>query len=124
MHEFDQFVTFLYTRSLDASSRFLTEKLGLSMVLDQGSCRVFRVAPRSYLGVCERPDAAPTAGVIVTLVTEDVDGWYGRLRAAGVAIEKAPSHNAAYGIYHMFFRDPNGYLFEIQRFLDPAWPRD
>jgi hypothetical protein len=26
-------------------------------------------------------------------------------------------------IYHCFLRDPNGYLIEIQRFLDPAWPR-
>jgi len=25
-------------------------------------------------------------------------------------------------IYHCFLRDPNGYLLEIQRFLDPAWP--
>ena len=24
-------------------------------------------------------------------------------------------------IYHCFLRDPNGYLIEIQRFLNPAW---
>lgn len=124
MQEFDQFVTFLYTKDLQASSRFLSETLGLRLVLDQGRCRIFRVAPRSYLGVCERSDPPQSSGVIVTLVTDDVDGWHERLRDAGIPIEKAPAHNPDFDIYHMFFRDPNGYLFEIQRFLDPSWPQD
>ena len=25
-------------------------------------------------------------------------------------------------IYHFFFRDPNGYMLEIQRFENPNWP--
>ncbi|OQY24133.1 MAG: hypothetical protein DRJ03_06405 [Chloroflexi bacterium] len=29
--------------------------------------------------------------------------------------------NPRYNIYHCFLRDPNGYLIEIQRFLDSAW---
>ena len=60
--------------------------------------------------------------MILTLVCEDVDGWYDYLQEKGVAIEKAPSFNEKFNIYHIFFRDPNGYLLEIQRFLDPAWP--
>ena len=32
-----------------------------------------------------------------------------------------PALNPEYGIYHCFLRDPNGYLVEIQRFLDPSW---
>ena len=31
---------------------------------------------------------------------------------------------ATIDIYHFFLRDPDGYLIEVQRFLDPAWPRD
>jgi catechol 2,3-dioxygenase-like lactoylglutathione lyase family enzyme len=30
--------------------------------------------------------------------------------------------NAATGITHFFFRDPAGYLLEIQRFDRPDWP--
>ena len=124
MQEFDQFVTFIYTKDLQTSSRFLSNTLGLRLALDQGRCHIFRVAPHSYLGLCEREDPPPPSGVIVTLVTDDVDAWHEHLQASGVAIEKAPAHNPAYNIYHMFFRDPNGYLFEIQRFLDPSWPSD
>jgi catechol 2,3-dioxygenase-like lactoylglutathione lyase family enzyme len=61
--------------------------------------------------------------VILTLVTDDVDGWHARLAAKGVTFEKEPAANPEYGIYHCFFRDPNGYLLEIQRFDDPNWNR-
>ena len=27
-----------------------------------------------------------------------------------------------YDLFDFFFRDPNGYLFEIQEFRNPAWP--
>ncbi len=121
----DQQVTFLYTRDLAVTVRFYEEILGLALVLDQGSCRIYRVSDDGFLGFCERA-AAPErpAGVIFTLVTAEVDAWYRYLSERGVAFEKRPQLNADYNIYHCFLRDPNGYLIEIQRFLDPTWPRN
>lgn len=63
------------------------------------------------------------SGVILTLVSNDVDGWHDFLVEQNVAIEKPPTHNEAFHIYQLFVRDPNGYLIEIQTFLDEAWPR-
>jgi len=121
---FDQQVTFLYTRDLAATARFYAEKLGLELVLDQSTCRIYRVSAAGFLGFCQRAEAPERSeGIIVTLVTADVDGWYARLVAGGVVFEKAPAFNPTYNIYHCFLRDPNGYLLEIQSFLDPAWPR-
>jgi catechol 2,3-dioxygenase-like lactoylglutathione lyase family enzyme len=128
---FEQQVTFLYVRDAEASFRFYGETLELPLVLDQGAARIYRVgAGDAFLGVCQAsavqqpppPDRAPL-GVIVTFVAPDVDGWYRRLLAKGVKFEKAPAANETYRIYNCFFRDPDGYLLEIQRFLDPAWPR-
>jgi catechol 2,3-dioxygenase-like lactoylglutathione lyase family enzyme len=59
---------------------------------------------------------------LVTLVIDDVDGFHQGFVAAGVPCEKAPQHNEKYNVYHAFYRDPDGYLIEVQRFLDPAWP--
>ena len=121
---FDQQVTFLYARDLGASARFYREQLGLEPVLDQGPCQIFRVAGEAFLGICqcsqERPAAAE--GVIVTFVSQDVDGWYERLSANGVQVEAPPKLNERYNIYHLFLRDPDGYTLEIQEFKDPAWP--
>ncbi len=121
---FDQQVTFLYTRDLATTVNFYEQVLGLSLVLDQGSCRIYRVSADGFLGFCQRAEApeAPS-GIIVTLVTEDVDDWHARLAARGVSFEKAPAFNPTYNIYHCFVRDPNGYLLEIQSFRDPMWPR-
>ncbi len=115
-------ITFLYTEDLAKTAHFYEEVLALPLVLDQGGCRIYRVREGAYLGACEREDALrPTNGVIVTLVTPEVDAWYARLKEHDVPVEKGPAVNEEYRIYHCFVRDPNGYLIEFQRFLDEDW---
>ena len=126
-HPFDQQITFLYSADPDATAHFYESLLGLPLALDQGVCRIYRVAAGAFVGFCQRTDAlaedgAGRSGVILTLVTDEVDAWYERLRAAGVAFETPPTLNPKFDIYHCFLRDPNGYLIEIQRFNDPRWP--
>ena len=99
--------------------------LGFELAVDQGSCRIYRVTERSaYLGICQRDHAAEdVASLIFTLVTSEVDRWYDRIVARGWDCEHPPRHNAAYGIYHFFLRDPSGYRIEIQRFDRAVWDR-
>ncbi len=114
----DQQITFLYTRDLARTAQFYEEVLELPLTLDQGSCRIYRVNGEAYLGFCERESAPEKPqGVLFTLVTPEVDAWYDYLRERGVPFDKPPSLNEAYGIYHCFARDPNGYVIEIQSFL-------
>jgi catechol 2,3-dioxygenase-like lactoylglutathione lyase family enzyme len=116
-----QQITFLYTHDLEASARFYADTLGLTLWRDQGACRIYHVCAEAYLGICQQAAAQPGPArrdVIFTLVTPDVDGWYEHLSARGVAFEKPPQINPQYRIYHCFLRDPDGYLIEIQRFLD------
>jgi catechol 2,3-dioxygenase-like lactoylglutathione lyase family enzyme len=120
--DFDQTVTFLATDDLDSTARFYEEELGLELALDQGSCRIYRVASTGFLGFCERREAPEPDGVIATFVTDDVDGVHEQLVERGAEFEQTPEYNSEYDIYHCFLRDPNGYLLEIQRFEDPEWP--
>lgn len=126
---FSQAVTFLYATDAAASRRFFAEVLGLPMVLDQGRCAIFGLAgSHAFLGICEARgerelhNPRSEGGAVHTFVTPDVDAWHARLSAAGVAGLTAPRHSAEYNVYGFFFRDPAGYLFEIQRFLSPDWP--
>jgi len=118
----EHYTTFLYTRDLAATAHFYEDLMGLPLALDQGDCRIYRVAEHGFLGFCQR-DEAPMdpGGIILTLITEEVDDWYAYLVAHGVTFEEQPVFNPRYEIYHCFLRDPNGYLLEIQRFEDPAW---
>jgi catechol 2,3-dioxygenase-like lactoylglutathione lyase family enzyme len=124
MTTFDSQITFCYTPDLEAAAQFYEDVLGLPLALDQGACRIYRVAKCAYLGFCTRADAPRPDGIILTLVTDDVDGWHARLVQRGVEFEKPPALNEKFNIYHCFLRDPAGYLIEIQRFEDPRWPGD
>lgn len=129
---FRQSVTFLYAADLAASRRFYAEVLGLPLVLEQGSgaCAIYAAAPgaRAFLGLCrargprEIADPRTPGGVVFTLVAEDVEAWHARLVAAGVPVLGPPAYSAEYGITGFFFRDPDGYLLEIQRFEGADWP--
>lgn len=120
----EQQVTFLYTADLAATAVFYETLLELPLVLDQGACRIYSTGGGAFLGFCQHLSRTEgvAAGVILTLVSQDVDGWYDFLQQKGVELEKPPQFNPQFNIYHCFLRDPNGYLIEIQRFADPAWP--
>jgi catechol 2,3-dioxygenase-like lactoylglutathione lyase family enzyme len=118
----DQQITFLYTHDLSKTARFYENVLGLPLKLDQGTCKIYTVTAGSFLGFCERVGAGQSyTNVILTLVTSQVDEWFEYLSSQGITFEKPPTINPDYNIYHCFLRDPNGYLIEIQEFLDPAW---
>jgi len=77
-YPFDQQVTFLYTTDLDATAHFYESILGLPLALDQGVCRIYRVAAGAYVGFCQKTDAligadAGSSGAILTLVTDKVN---------------------------------------------------
>ncbi|UCG23956.1 MAG: VOC family protein [Chloroflexota bacterium] len=119
----DQQVTFLGTRDLDTTAAFYEDVLKLSLVLDQGSCRIYSVAGDAFLGFCRHlPSGPESRSVILTLVSQEVDDWYAYLLASGIVVEERPVLNPTYNIYHFFLRDPDGYLIEIQQFLEPVWP--
>ncbi|MEM6281217.1 MAG: VOC family protein [Chloroflexota bacterium] len=120
----DQQVTFYYTHDLAQTADFYQRVLGLPLALGQGTCRIYRITDTAFVGFCQH-DSGPvhTYSTIFTLVTDEVDAWHDYLVEEGVEIEKPPTLHEKYNIYHIFVRDPNGYLLEFQTFKDPAWPR-
>lgn len=114
---FDAQITFVYVAELERSANFYGRLLGLELVRDQGACRVYRAATDAYLGICDHRPPDP-GGVIITLVTDDVDEWAERLRSSGLVVD-GPRANAQFELRHCFVRDPDGHLVEIQRFDNP-----
>jgi catechol 2,3-dioxygenase-like lactoylglutathione lyase family enzyme len=115
-----QQITFLHAQNLDETRQFYTETLGLPLVRDQGTCLIFQVCESAFLGFCQHIEPIPPGRkVILTLVSEDVDGWYAALKDSGQFPMDPPSSNPTYQIYHFFIPDPDGYWIEIQRFDQP-----
>ena len=119
-YTFDQQITFLHTQNLQATREFYSEVLDLSLVRDQDTCIIFSVAQHAFLGFCEHIEPIETGRrVILTLVTDDVDDWYRKLKSRQVNVIGPPESNPKYQIYHFFLMDPDGYWVEIQRFDTP-----
>jgi catechol 2,3-dioxygenase-like lactoylglutathione lyase family enzyme len=115
-------ITFIYVKDLNRSKDFYEGLLGFKLVLDQGSCRIVQSVGNSYLGYCEKGGGVSgPSDIILTFVTPDVDGWYGKLKEAGAKLESPPLLNEKFNIYHFFLIDPDGYKLEFQRFEDPNW---
>jgi len=94
--------------------------VGLKLVRDQGRCLIFQVSQQGYFGFCQHEGALPQhPGLIITLVTDEVDQVYQRLKRLHIETEAPPKLNESFGIYHFFARDPDGYRVEVQRFLEP-----
>ncbi len=113
-------ITFLPTADLHATDAFYRGLLGLPLVRDQGVCRIYATAAGAYLGVCDHGYAVPDEyRVVLTLLVDDVEGVFERLREQGAAVVSAPAHSQRYAALTAFVRDPNGYLVELQRFDEP-----
>ena len=111
-------ITWVYTYDLDSTADFYTNKLGFECLSDEGPARIYATAHGARIGICEAfaDRVVEPKGGMISLVTDDVDGWYRHLVERGVEIDQAPHRLEQFGIYTFFVRDPNGYVLEFQQF--------
>jgi len=106
-------IVFFSTTELDTLTRFYSDRVGCSLWLDQGACKIFRHG-NMLLGFC-RGDEADKQGVITFFypTRQQVDSMYERF--SSIAREK-PKMNDRFNIYHFYAEDPEGRLIEFQYF--------
>jgi len=116
-------ITWFYYDDFAVATAFYGETLGLEQVLDQGWARVFRIARDAYVGLVDAQAGKGTCrsqstnAVLLTLVVDDLQGWFDRLAAAGVRLDSDITQVADLEIETFFLTDPGGYRLELQRFL-------
>jgi catechol-2,3-dioxygenase len=106
-------IVFLKTRDLTKIISFYSEKVGMTLWLDQGGCIICRHG-NLLLGFCQA-DTADREGVITFFypTPEAVDNCYTRFKTVA---ETPPKVNPEYRIYHFYARDPEGRSIEFQHF--------
>ena len=116
-------ITFLYYRDLPAAVRFYEDVLGLTLAIDQGWSRIYRVSPDGYLGlVDERRGMNPASDqkpVQFCLRVADVEGWHRAMAAKGVDRLSEIFTSESLRIRAFVFHDPEGYQIEVQTALAP-----
>jgi predicted enzyme related to lactoylglutathione lyase len=111
-------ITFLYYRDLAGATRFYEEVLGLSLAIDQGWAKIYRLAEGAHVGLVDETRgmhrAAETKPVQLCLRVPDVDAWRRWVAGHGVANLSETFESDALGIRAFVFDDPEGYQIEIQ----------
>jgi lactoylglutathione lyase len=117
-------ITFLTYEDMDAGDHFYREVLGLPLIEDQGWTKVYRIHGAAHVGIVEArrgPVERPVgSGTLLSLVVEDVDAWYERLKnEPSIEVLNEPSMVLDIPVYSFFITDPAGYRIEIQAFTNP-----
>jgi predicted enzyme related to lactoylglutathione lyase len=116
-------ITFLYYDDLATAAQFYEEVMEFDLVEDQRWAKIYRVSGDGFVGIVagekgfRRPQ--PYNAVLLTLVADDVDGWYDRLAKAGVKLLTDVQTKEDIQVRCFFFEDPGGYALEVQQFLRP-----
>jgi catechol 2,3-dioxygenase-like lactoylglutathione lyase family enzyme len=120
-------VIFLYYREMETIASFFDDVMGFELVEDQGWAKIYRTGGNAFVGAVsgERGFHQPQEknAVTVTLVVEDVPGWYEYLREQGVKLLTELQQSDEIQVRGFFFEDPGGYVFEVQQFLKPELAR-
>lgn len=118
----EKLITFLYYRDLPAAMRFYEDVIGLTLEIDQGWSKIYRVTANGYIGLVDESRGSHRANDIkpvqICMRVDDVDGWYAYIRSVEPPGLREPRSNAELKIRAFVFDDPEGYQLEIQSSLD------
>jgi predicted enzyme related to lactoylglutathione lyase len=117
-------ITFLYYDDLGSACDFYERVLTLTLVVDQGWCKIYQIAHGAFVGLVDgehgthTPAAADAKPVILSFVTADLDAIYACLQQHGAPIFRPLATHEAIGVRGFMALDPGGYTLEFEQFLD------
>ncbi|GGH19162.1 hypothetical protein GCM10007036_21850 [Alsobacter metallidurans] len=118
----EKLITFLYYRDLAAAMRFYEDVIGLTLEIDQGWSKIYKVTANGYIGLVDESRGSHRANDIkpvqICMRVADVDAWYAYILGVGPSGLREPRSNAQLKIRAFVFDDPEGYQLEIQSALE------
>ena len=109
--------TMFYYKDIEPAARFYGEVLGLENTLDWSWVRFYRTGPASAVGLVTEGDGGwhkvqANNAVMLSLVTEEVDAWYARLRQRDDVVFLKDIADGG-PIRSFLLEDPGGYTVEF-----------
>ena len=111
-------ITFFYYRDLPAAMAFYERVLGVSVAIDQGWCKIYRLNGGACVGLVDESRGSHRAHAVkpvqLCLRVPDVEAWHRWAAAQGVPKLRELRTSEALGIRAFTFEDPEGYQIEVQ----------
>jgi predicted enzyme related to lactoylglutathione lyase len=117
-------ITWLYYKDLPKAIHFYEEVMGFERVVDQGWSKIYKIRNGAYVGLVDESKgyhrAHEAKPVILCMNVHDADAWWNKLKENGVELEEQPEESERLKIKVFMFKDPEGYVIEIQESLPGA----
>ena len=117
-------ITFFYYRDLQRAMKFYEDILGLSLAIDQGWCKIYRICAGAHVGLVDETKGmnrwSATKPVQLCFRVADVEAWFTYAKSEQLTGLSELFENEALGIRAFVFNDPEGYQIEIQSATRPA----
>lgn len=116
-------IVFFYYKDVDTAAPFYERVMGLEKTLDLGWIKIYALTSTASVGITQEGHgfhkASKDKPAMLSIVTDDVDAWYRRLKDEGVPIlsdlpapDDMPSPDEA-PIRGFIAADPGGYTIEF-----------
>jgi len=120
----DSQITMFYYTDIGPPAEFYGDIIGLEKTLDWSWVIFFKTGPSSFIGLVKEGEGAfhtvqPKNSVMLSLVTNDLDLWYARLKNSGYVTFLQPLKNSG-PIRNFMIEDPGGYTVEFFQWLPPT----
>lgn len=117
-------ITFFYYRDLPRAMAFYEEALGLPLAIDQGWCKIYRIAEGAHVGLVDETRGmnkwAEVKPVQLCIRVPDVDAWHAYAQHMAFDALSELFENDQLGIRAFVFNDPEGYQIEVQSATRPG----
>ncbi|MBD3665591.1 VOC family protein [Sulfitobacter aestuariivivens] len=111
-------ITFQYYRDLPRAMTFYEDILGLTLAIDQGWSKIYRIDGQAHVGLVDEARGMKKwraeKTVQLCLRVPDVDAWYAWAQANDVPGLSDMFDSAELGIRAFVMDDPEGYQIEVQ----------
>ena len=111
-------ITFFYYRDLAAAAQFYEQVMGLTLAIDQGWAKIYRICDGAHVGLVDERkgmNTAPTEkSVQLCIRVGDVEDWYDYATILKLDNLSELFGNDEIGIRAFVFDDPGGYQIEMQ----------
>lgn len=114
-------ITFLRYENLNNAADFFEGILGLEKVLDAKWVRVWKTGEKSFIGAVESKGTYCAESVLISLTVNNIEEVYAEISGTKIQELTPIKKVGELPMKSFFFRNEEGYSFEIQQFESEEW---
>ncbi|AIO18559.1 Glyoxalase-like domain protein [Candidatus Izimaplasma bacterium HR1] len=121
MKKYSSLITFLYYKDFQKAKMVYEDILELELVMDQGFAKVYKINDNAFVGCVKKHegsiDSTNRGGALISLTVDDVEDLYNQFKGYDLPYISELSIIERIPLKSFFFKDFEGYDFEIQEFI-------